>query len=97
MRKEIRTETVINATAEKIWKALIEFPQYREWNPFIIFVKGKTLPGSHLKMRAMFSNGSTMRTVTRQAMRCWRWSRGRSATLAEATMWPADGGARNSS
>jgi hypothetical protein len=60
MRKEIRSEFIVNANADKIWNVLIDFSHYREWNPFLIFVKGKIRAGSPLKIRAMFGNGSTM-------------------------------------
>ena len=40
MAKEIKTEIVIHATPEKIWKILTDFGNYPQWNPFIVSVTG---------------------------------------------------------
>lgn len=37
---EIRTEIIINAPKEKIWKILTDFASYPEWNPFIVSING---------------------------------------------------------
>lgn len=48
MTKQIRTEIVINATAEKVWKVLTDFAAYPSWNPFIISIDGGTSVGGRL-------------------------------------------------
>ena len=35
MAHEIKTEIVINSTPENIWKELMNFEAFPEWNPFI--------------------------------------------------------------
>jgi hypothetical protein len=49
MSKSIRTEIIINASKEKIWEVLTNFPKYPQWNPFIIEVQGEAVAGTHLR------------------------------------------------
>ena len=56
---EIKTEIVLRATPEEVWKALTSFEKYPEWNPFIISVKGKVELGSQLE-NTMLNNGKEM-------------------------------------
>ncbi|WP_010250136.1 SRPBCC domain-containing protein [Myroides injenensis] len=37
---EITTSTIITATPEQIWQALLNFPNYTVWNPFIKNISG---------------------------------------------------------
>lgn len=37
---EIKTKIEINAPAEKIWNKLMDFNDYRNWNPFILSIEG---------------------------------------------------------
>lgn len=49
MKKEIRTEIKINASAEKIWKILTNFGEYPSWNPFIKSISGNAVVGERIK------------------------------------------------
>jgi len=51
MAKEIKTQLVINASAEKVWAVLTNFEKYPEWNPFIKSIKGNVKVGSSLVVR----------------------------------------------
>ena len=44
--KEIQTEIEINASAEKVWRVLIDFAAYSEWNPFVRRVEGEVSVGA---------------------------------------------------
>ncbi|WP_158962630.1 SRPBCC domain-containing protein [Myroides fluvii] len=44
------TQIEINANAETIWNALIDFENYKKWNPFITKIKGTAAPGHKLKV-----------------------------------------------
>ncbi|MBA3681732.1 MAG: SRPBCC domain-containing protein [Bacteroidetes bacterium] len=46
MAKEIKTQIVINASAEKIWSILTDFNSYSKWNPFIISLTGNVSGGN---------------------------------------------------
>ncbi|HFK5572808.1 SRPBCC domain-containing protein [Elizabethkingia anophelis] len=48
MAKEIKTEIVIHATPEKIWKILTDFGNYPQWNPFIVSVTGDVENGNKI-------------------------------------------------
>lgn len=50
-KKEIRTEIVINAPAQKIWSLLIQFENYSRWNPFIKEAKGRPVQGEQIFVR----------------------------------------------
>ena len=49
MAKEIKTEIVIHAAPEKIWKILLtDFGNYPQWNPFIVSVTGEVENGNKI-------------------------------------------------
>jgi hypothetical protein len=45
---EITTEIEIEATAEKVWTILLDFPSYPEWNPFVRSITGIAKIGDRL-------------------------------------------------
>lgn len=45
---EIRTEVEILAPAAAVWKVLLDFERYPEWNPFIVKLEGEPNPGARL-------------------------------------------------
>ncbi len=49
--KEIKTEILINASVQKVWKVLTDFKAYPDWNPFITSVEGEVFEGSKFKVR----------------------------------------------
>lgn len=51
MKKEIKTEIVINASREKVWEILTDFKTYPEWNPFIQSISGGLKLGGKLKAK----------------------------------------------
>ena len=51
MAKEIRTEILINAKAEKVWTILTDFENYPNWNPFIKSITGNVLKGNKITVR----------------------------------------------
>lgn len=48
MSKQIRTEIVINASAERVWQVLTDFNAYPSWNPFLVSIEGGTAVGGRL-------------------------------------------------
>src|SRR4051812_38302050 len=48
MKKEIRTELLINATPETVWQILMDLKNYAAWNPFITGISGETKAGENL-------------------------------------------------
>jgi hypothetical protein len=58
-QRTLKAEAVINASASKVWKVLIDFGAYPQWNPFIRQVTGTAEPGEQLTIR-MHSGGRTM-------------------------------------
>src|ERR1700690_4291372 len=47
---EIRTETEIEATPERVWSILTDFPAYADWNPFMRRIDGVAKVGGRLKV-----------------------------------------------
>ena len=45
---EIRTEIEIQAPAAAVWKVLLDFERYAEWNPFIVKLAGEPTQGARL-------------------------------------------------
>ncbi len=50
--REIRTEILIHAPAERVWKELTDFENYRRWNPFIRKISGAVVKGARLTVEA---------------------------------------------
>ena len=48
--KSINTEIIINASAENVWNALMNFDQHPEWNPFIKKLQGEAKVGQRLRV-----------------------------------------------
>lgn len=51
MAKEIKTEILINANPEKVWKILTDFEKYATWNPFIKSIEGNVKVGKKITAR----------------------------------------------
>ena len=50
MAASIHTTIEINATPEQVWKVLVDFDTYSQWNPFIVKASGKAVVGSKLRV-----------------------------------------------
>lgn len=61
MRKDIYTEIEINASAEKVWRALSDFEKFPNWNPFVIKVLGKAKEGETLQIEVQLPEGRLMK------------------------------------
>lgn len=48
--KEITTEIIINAPAQKVWNTLMAFENHPNWNPFIAHIEGDKQVGGKLKV-----------------------------------------------
>jgi hypothetical protein len=49
--KSLRTEIEINASADRVWEVLTDFPAYSSWNPFIVSAEGRAKVGEVLTNR----------------------------------------------
>ncbi len=47
---EIKTVIKINAKAEQVWQTLINFKDYKKWNPFITSIIGEPKEGNTIKV-----------------------------------------------
>jgi hypothetical protein len=50
-KKEIRSEIIINATPDKVWKVLTDFSAYPGWNPFLKWLKGSVAIKNKIEVR----------------------------------------------
>lgn len=62
---QLHTEIEIDATPERVWAILTDFPEYPEWNPFIRSIRGIPKQGARLETRIQPSGakGMTFRPV----------------------------------
>jgi hypothetical protein len=58
---DINTHIAINAPPAKVWAVLMDFPEYRKWNPFITSIHGEATPGSQLQVNLCLSHNKIMR------------------------------------
>lgn len=59
--KEIRTEILIQTTAERVWKVLTDFSAYDEWNPYIMTITGELKVGARLYIKIHSPGGREKR------------------------------------
>lgn len=51
MKKEIRTEIIIQAAPERVWEVFTAFENYSNWNPFIKSLQGEVKVGEKIIVR----------------------------------------------
>jgi len=56
--KEIYTEIEINSTADQLWRVLVDFDSYPQWNPFIRSVAGSPTEGAKLAIHLTTPSGT---------------------------------------
>lgn len=58
--KNLHTEIIINASAQKVWSILTDFEKFPEWNPMVVSIEGKEEVGAQLTVA--LKNGSSTST-----------------------------------
>ncbi len=58
--KNIRTEIIIDASAETVWQILTDFESYGNWNPFVVSIEGEAKENAGLKAQLMIKEGKAM-------------------------------------
>jgi hypothetical protein len=58
--RRIATAIDIDAPAAAIWRVLVDFPAYPEWNPFIRRITGEVRPGARLEVTVQPPNRKPM-------------------------------------
>jgi hypothetical protein len=61
MSSRLHTEIEIEATPERVWDILTDFPAYPAWNPFIPYISGPGTVGSRLDVQLQPPGGRGMR------------------------------------
>lgn len=59
--KTIRTEILIEAPASTVWKTLVDFETFQEWNPFIQSIQGAVKVGEQLRISIQIPGASSMK------------------------------------
>ncbi|MHA2272851.1 MAG: SRPBCC family protein [Candidatus Hodarchaeales archaeon] len=60
MPRELRTEIMINASAEKVWNQLMDFESYPDWNPYVKAISGDQEEGAKLEVDLQPNGGRGM-------------------------------------
>ena len=58
--QELETNILIDAPAERVWRILLDFEHYPEWNPFVSRISGRPEPGQKLDIRLTPPGGMAM-------------------------------------
>src|SRR5436309_10428636 len=58
--KEVSSEIVIEAPADRVWQVLTDFAKFPEWNPFIKKMSGEPRTGAKLEVRIEPRGGRAM-------------------------------------
>jgi hypothetical protein len=67
---EVRTEIEISAPPAEIWKVLLDFRRYPEWNPFIVRIAGEPNVGSRLEMTVSLPDSNRERESEPRLLKC---------------------------
>lgn len=57
---EVQTEIEIQATADRVWTVLTDFPRHAEWNPFVRRIEGELREGAKLVVKVQPEGGRGM-------------------------------------
>ena len=57
----LETSIEINASAERVWSLLMDFPAYPRWNPFVRSIEGNPSAGESLRVVIQSPGSSGMR------------------------------------
>jgi hypothetical protein len=60
VRRLIKTETLIDASPERVWAEITDFASFPSWNPFVRKAEGRLAPGEQLKIRLRLDRGMRM-------------------------------------
>ena len=58
--REIITSIEIESTPEAVWATLMDFDQYPDWNPFVVEIAGRPIPGERLTVTLQNPGGKAM-------------------------------------
>ena len=56
--KELKTEMHISASPEKVWKVLMDLPNWKDWNPIVNKIEGQIEVGQELSITMSDKKGS---------------------------------------
>ena len=57
----LETQISIDASVERVWSLLVDFPSHARWNPFVRSIEGRPEVGQSLKVFIQPPGGSGMR------------------------------------
>jgi hypothetical protein len=60
MSHKIKTQLLIDAPANKVWEALIDFHSYPNWNSFITHIEGDPIKGNTIKVSIQIPDYRTL-------------------------------------
>jgi hypothetical protein len=67
---EIRTEVEIAASASEVWRTLLDFPRYADWNPFIVAIDGEPKVGARLEVTLSLPDSNREQTFRPRILKC---------------------------
>jgi hypothetical protein len=75
--RRIETQIEINASAERVWSVLMDFPAYARWNPFVRSIEGTPVVGESLSVFIQPSGSGGMKfhpkVLAIEPQREFRW------------------------
>jgi hypothetical protein len=60
MQKSLETQIQINASPAQVWSVFAGGPDWSQWNPFILEVKGRIEPGRQISATLKLGKGAPM-------------------------------------
>ncbi len=73
----LREEAVIAAEPARIWRILVDFPQYSTWNPWVVRAEGDATPGGAVRVDVVLGRHEmradhVVLVVEPETRFCWR-------------------------
>jgi hypothetical protein len=66
----IRTEALLPAAPDHVWRVLADFGRYEEWNPLNVWAKGDAKLGAHVRMKALDARTGKPVSMVMRVTRC---------------------------
>lgn len=78
MQLSVETAIEIDGTPAQVWSVLMDFDAYFEWNPFVLGIQGRPVPGERLRVSMRAPGGARSmtfmpRVLTVNGEREFRW------------------------
>ncbi len=67
---QVRTEIEIEKPVAEVWRVLLDFRHYPDWNPFIVSIAGEPKVGTHLDLTLSLPDSNREKLLRSRVVQC---------------------------